>query len=369
MAGGLGGLGRSMLKWLASKGAKNLLVPSRSGASSQAAAEVLETLRGEGVNVQTPKCDVSSAESLAAILEECKSTMPPVRGCINAAMVLQDSVFENMTHAQWQRTLQSKVDSTKNLDDHLGNDLDFFISLASAAGIIGNISQSNYAAGCTFQDAVARHRVGRGQKAISIDLGLMRTIGIVAESETLHKNFEGSKSLAQIEEDEFLNVLDICCRPEGAFVSGEAKSQISVGLITPADLLATGMEPEEMLNRPLFAYFSRLRGISSASADSANTINFGALFRATESAEERSAVATEALATKLARSLSMQVQDIDTDQPIYSYGVDSLVAVEIRNWISKEFAANVPVFEITGGKSVAAIGEFITRTSQFKKGQ
>ncbi|XP_044723776.1 KR domain-containing protein [Hirsutella rhossiliensis] len=363
IAGGLGGLGRSMMKWMAQKGAKHLVVPTRSGIASQEAADVVDELGKQGVRVLTPTCDVSSAQCLAEALENCNATMPPIRGCINAAMVLQDSVFENMTHAQWRQTIRSKVDSSLHLHDLLGDGLDFFILLSSAAGIVGNVSQSNYAAGCTFQDALARHRVARGQHAVSIDLGLMRTIGIVAESEKLRKNFEGSRSLAKIEEDEFLTVLDICCSPTGRPVGEALRSQVTVGLVTPADLLQIEMEPDETLQRPLFAYFSRLRGVSSGSS-STNAIDFAALFHQAESAEERATIVTDALATKLARSLSMQPQDIDVDQPNHNYGVDSLVAVELRNWIAKNFAANMSVFEITGGKSVAALAELVTRKSQ-----
>ncbi|KAI9148487.1 Minor extracellular protease vpr [Paramyrothecium foliicola] len=112
----------------------------------------------------------------------------------------------------------------------------------------------------------------------------------------------------------------------------------------PADLLAAGHEPENMLKWPLFVYFHRPRAVITGSV---NTINIGALFRAAEDAEGRFAIAIEALATKLARALSMEVNDVDTDQPVYSCGVDSLVAVEVRDWLSKEFAATIPVFELT----------------------
>lgn len=364
IAGGLGGIGRSILTWMASKGAKNLVVPTRSGASSEAAAETVKALTEQGVNILTPKCDVTSKESLSQLLEEVKTTMPPIRGCINAVMVLQDSVYENMTHAQWDTAVRSKVGSSVNLHNLLGDGLDFFILLSSGAGIVGNISQSNYATGSTFQDALARYRVSKGQRATAIDLGLMRTIGIVAETETLQRNFERSIGLAQIEEDEFLTLMDICCNPVESHT--EKKSQMTVGLITPADMLAAGVEVAEMLQRPLFSYFSRPRGLAS-SGNVADTVNFAALFRQATSAEERAGIVTEALATKLARALSMKVEDIETDQPIYSYGVDSLVAIELRNWISKEFGADVPVFEIIGGKSVSALGDLVTKSTHVTK--
>lgn len=74
---------------MATKGVRHLIIPSRSGVSSQAASDVITMLREKGVNIATPKCDVSSASSLSAALVACADDMPPVRGCINAAIVLQ----------------------------------------------------------------------------------------------------------------------------------------------------------------------------------------------------------------------------------------------------------------------------------------
>ena len=77
-------------QWMASKGAKSLILPSRSGASSISASSAVSELRERGVRVITPKCDVSSPSSLFSMLEDCvRSGVPPIKGCINAAMVLQ----------------------------------------------------------------------------------------------------------------------------------------------------------------------------------------------------------------------------------------------------------------------------------------
>jgi NAD(P)-dependent dehydrogenase (short-subunit alcohol dehydrogenase family) len=81
-----------MIKWMATKGAKHLIVLSRSGATSQAAAKVVDELTKQGITVAAPQCDVSSATSLSEVLDEYAKTMPPVRGCINAAMVLNVSI-------------------------------------------------------------------------------------------------------------------------------------------------------------------------------------------------------------------------------------------------------------------------------------
>ncbi|KAL8717110.1 MAG: hypothetical protein Q9225_005621 [Loekoesia sp. 1 TL-2023] len=210
--GGLGGIGRSILRWMVTRGVKYLLVPSRSGTASAAASEVMRELSVQNIVVSTPKCDVSSKDSLSHMLEESATTLPPIRGCIVATMVLKDCTFENMTLTQWDQTSRSKVESSWNLYTLLP-DLGFFILLSSVSGVVGNPGQSNYAAGCTFQDALARHRSQRGQKAVSIDLGVVRSIGIVAETERLQQHSQSSKGFIQVEEAEFLSLLDIYCDP------------------------------------------------------------------------------------------------------------------------------------------------------------
>ncbi|KAI0385542.1 polyketide synthase PksD [Hypomontagnella monticulosa] len=355
IAGGLGGIGRRIIRWMAFKGARNLLILSRSGVSSRAASETVEKLTEQGITIMTPKCDISSLNLLSSTLEECGKNMPPIRGCINATMVLNDSIFENMNKTQWDRTIRSKVQSSWNLHEMLP-ELDFFILLSSISGVVGNPGQSNYAAGCTFQDALARYRSKRGQKAISIDLGVMRSIGVVAESESLQRHFEELQGFAQLEEEDLISLMDVCCNPTRPVTS----NQIIMGLVTPADLLVRSLEPTEMIQQPLYAKFRQARDIF-LSLGSMSGASPGELFKKLDTMEDRAAIVVQSLSKKLARALSIETKDVDAEQPLHALGVDSLVAVELRNWIGREFAADVAVFEIMGGRTVKDIGELVSR--------
>jgi len=271
-----------------------------------------------------------------------------------------------MTYMQWERTIRSKCHTSWNLHNLLPNDLDFFILLSSLTAILGNPAQSNYSAGCTFQDALARYRICHQQKALSINLGLMRTIGIVAENKNLHRNFKVA-SLRPIEEAEFLALLDIYCDPSHPLLSPD-KSQVAVGLMTPADVIAKNQEPDELLHRPLFTGFSQGKGGSEQNSTD-DSINAMALFRQAESDEDRIIIVIEALARKLARALGISPDEIEPDKPLHSFGVDSLVAVELKNWMRKEFAAEVAVFDIMGGTTVEMVGGIVTKASKLGKAQ
>jgi KR domain-containing protein len=75
---------------MASRGAKNLILLSRSGNVKDSSMELVGDLEGMGARVATPRCDVSDVESLKNALNECLSNgMPPVKGCFQGAMVLR----------------------------------------------------------------------------------------------------------------------------------------------------------------------------------------------------------------------------------------------------------------------------------------
>ncbi|KAI0594688.1 polyketide synthase PksD [Biscogniauxia sp. FL1348] len=367
VVGGLGGIGRSIIQWMAKRGARHLLVPSRSGPTTEAAASIVDELTQQGISIATPHCDVSEACSLSQTLDAHRNIMPPIRGCINAAMVLNDSTFDNLTYTQWEQTVRSKVQTSWNLHTLLPADLDFFILLSSISGVIGNPGQSNYAAGCSFQDSLACYRNHNHKRAVSVDLGVVRSVGVVAESEPLQQKLVGLRHFPQIGTDEIAAFLDVCCDPaqQEFFSANPTRSQIVMGVPTPAEMLARGLEPAEFIERPLFARFSRPHGTPPNSPGSADNVSYAALFRQADSVEKRAAIVVKSLAKKLARALLIKPEDVEAeaDQPLHAFGVDSLVAVELRSWIAKEFAADMAIFELMGGRSVAAIGELVTKAS------
>jgi aryl carrier-like protein len=268
-----------------------------------------------------------------------------------------------MTFQQWEVAIGSKVPTSRNLHDLLPCDLDFFILLSSLGGIFGNVSQSNYAAGNAFQDALAQYRCSKGEKALSINLGWMRTIGAVAENEE-YQNFRmDGADMAQIEEEELMSLLDIYCDP--VHICDPSKSQILIGTVTPAHLQAHGLNIPDAMKVPLFSSFSTVIGGSNINSTDAEDV--ATLFKQSESDAQRADLVVQALSKKLARSLSRNPDDLDTGKALFEYGVDSLVAVELRNWIGREFAADVAVFDIMGGATILAVGALVASKSSISR--
>ncbi|KAI1357546.1 hypothetical protein F5Y08DRAFT_352231 [Xylaria arbuscula] len=357
IAGGSGGIGLAIATWMASKGARYIIMPSRSGASSKAATRTIAELTHKGVHVFAPKCDVSDAKALEAMLRDYRECIPRIRGCINAAMELQDATFDNMTHEQWQTTIKSKVYTAWNLHRQLPKGMDFFILLSSIAGIIGNASQSNYAAGCTFQDALARQRISRGEKAVSFDLGWMRHIGILAESKLLDQLRRRAADVRAVQEAEFLALLDIYCDPKLPILA-ESESQLVIGAMTQQHRHAMGLGPTAVMMRPFYAGFSQLPDEDPAhekisTKDEAQSQAL--LFRQSKTVDERAEIISRMLARKLAVALAISTEDIELGQPLSHYGVDSLMAVELHNWIRHDLQASISTFELMREASITSI--------------
>ncbi|KAI1087949.1 putative polyketide synthase [Rostrohypoxylon terebratum] len=360
--GGLGGLGRPIIRWMVSRGAKHLIIPSRSGATSQPAINVVSELREYGVRVLAPRCNAAVADELSATLNAAYSKrFPPVRGCINCSMDLQDCVFENMTYAQWTRSITSKVGTSWTLHQVLPHDLDFFILLSSVAGIYGLPGQSNYAAGCAFQDALARYRTATNYRgtSVSLDLGWMRDDGAIHESADLKRRFTSASNMKPVTTADLLATLDHFCDPSLPSLDQD-RSQLLIGLTTPDEVRAqASVAPDTLRGRPLFAGFDVVLaneagpecGPSAAADDVAQR------FVRARSAAERVNVVVTALREKVARALGVEVDHIDSAKGLADYGVDSLMGVELRNWIRRDFGVSIAVFEIMqGGKTIEDAG-------------
>lgn len=271
-----------------------------------------------------------------------------------------------MEFSEWSTTIRSKVQSSWNLHKQLPTNMDFFIMLSSLCGIIGTIGQANYAAGNTYQDALARYRVLMGQKALALDLGWMSDVGILAENEGIIRTTKELANLAKISETEFHALLEYYCNPN-LKISSPLSAQQMVGLLTPAQFLSKGVEPPSWAQSSIFSPLTQvqLQGSPVLSSFSNADTDYAAEFVRAESPAD---VVAAGLVTKLAHALSINRSEVDTSNPLHIYGVDSLLAVELRSWFAKIFSADIAVFEIMGqGNSIQALGRLVSAKSSLRK--
>ncbi|KAH7330434.1 reducing type I polyketide synthase [Rhexocercosporidium sp. MPI-PUGE-AT-0058] len=363
IAGGLGGIGRSISRWLVDRGARNLLLLSRSGGEKSAQAQaLLAELRSNGVHVEAPVCDITDLPSLRNVLERYKGIMPAVKGSIQASMVLRDTTFAKISFKDWEESLKPKVQGSWNLHNALPKGMDFFILLSSASGIFGNPGQSNYAAGNTYQDGLANYRCSLGENATSLDLGLVLSEGVVAENSKIMDHLMRREMFLPLTQEDVLALLDF----HTSQPSVNTKSQVVTGLDLPAKILARGGEIHSSMYQPLFRHMHQIKysGYSQV-RNTEQALDYKSLFVAATSLEEAAHIAAEGLRQKLSKMLGIAEENIELSHRVESYGVDSLVAVELRNWLAKEMGADLAVFEIVGGATLTGVGQTVAGKSQF----
>jgi aryl carrier-like protein len=246
--------------------------------------------------------------------------------------------------------------------------MDFFVLLSSLCGIVGNLGQANYAAGNTYQDALAQHRVSQGEKATSLDIGAMASVGIIAENTDFIGLMGHDEDVIRVvQENEFHSALDIYLGPDAPAAESEMGAQALVGMSTPQVYIDKGIELPSLLSQRLYASIARLGSHSSdmnmSGSRDADGINYPSLFRSASSIEDASSVVISALTSKLSRALSVAPEDLDPSKPLHQYGVDSLVAVELRNWFGKEFEASVTVLKIMNAVDVRAVAALVVAES------
>ena len=375
LVGGLGGLGRSLAGLLVGLGARHLCFISRSGASSNEAKAFLRTMESLHVDVVVYQCDIADSLALRAVFEKHSARQPPIRGAFQCAMALHDSLFEKMTHRQWSASLRPKVLGTHNLDVLLPENLDFFIILSSFAGIFGNRSQSNYAAANTYQDALAQQRRELGLKAVTVNLGIMRDVGVLAEEGATGYLKEWEIPFG-IREKEFHSLMRMVIAAETSGQKSTVPTQIITGFPTG------GMAHNAGIRRPFFfddPRFSELAAAgletiptdapSLAEAKSSRTkVALQTLIAAADSIAKASEAMTDAMVARVARSLSTSTSEINADKPLHAYGVDSLLAVEIVNWVFSETKVTLSVLEVLATMPISELAtKIVGKTATFRE--
>ncbi|KAI3341291.1 KR domain-containing protein [Ustulina deusta] len=249
-----------------------------------------------------------------------------------------------MTHAQWPSTIRSKVNTSWNLHQLLPLNLDFFILLSSIVGIYGSPGQSNYAAGCTFQDALARHRTAIGHRtSVSLDLGWICDDGVVRELADYQRRLASTANFNPVATADLLALLDHYCNPALPPLTLD-QSQLLVGASTPREVRARGGDTFWPSRTRLFSGFDVAQAVDAPGTNpfSSARPNEGGddasrLFSQAGDPVGRTKAVVAALRAKLARALDVEIDEINSGRGLADYGVDSPTAVELRNWIQRDF--------------------------------
>jgi acyl transferase domain-containing protein/acyl carrier protein len=338
VTGGLGGLGLTVARWLVEQGARHLVLMGRS-APSAAAREVLNELEGAGVRVEVSAADVAREEQVAGVLDAARRRLPPLRGVVHAAGVLDDGILTQQTRARFETVMAPKVSGAWNLHRlTLGTELDFFVLFSSGASVLGSPGQANYVAANAFLDALAHHRRAVGLPAVSINWGAWAEVGLATrEDRAQHLSNQGL----------------VAFTPEqGSRLLGRILE------LNPVQVMAAAVDWSRLLGAYSSPLLSELAEEAEGSASPGPKRKGDGLTREKLRAappEERRPLVESFLVEQLAEVLRCSPSKVDLHQSLNRLGIDSLMAVELKTRVEADLETSVPVTMLLEGPSLSQL--------------
>ncbi|MBK7130305.1 MAG: SDR family NAD(P)-dependent oxidoreductase [Crocinitomicaceae bacterium] len=340
VTGGASGFGLAVAEWMSSRGAKNLILLSRSGTKTEQEKAVVDRMRAKGVNVMMAKGDVSNQEDIKRIFAEIKSSMPPLKGIQHAAMVLDDGSIPEITRERYLKVFIPKAVGCWLLHEETkAMDLDHFVSYSSISAIYGNPGQVSYVGANSFLDNFSHWRRSQGLAATTINWGVLGDVGFVARSGNVGgllykqgwKQFSLQQALGVLEQILLTNPVQRVATDSdweviGGFYPHTAKSSRFAHLVNEKSLQGGGRAGAG-------------DGALKASLTEA-------------SAEEKFTILIDQLKETFGRVLGTTADKLSVVEPVTKYGLDSLMANQIRNWIQSNVGVDYSMMKIMRGPSM-----------------
>ncbi|MFJ5309701.1 SDR family NAD(P)-dependent oxidoreductase, partial [Streptomyces sp. NPDC088350] len=333
VTGGTGALGGVVARHLVTAhGARNLVLASRGGPRAAGAAELEAQLVAAGARVRVVACDVGDREAVAGLLDEIPDDAP-LTAVVHMAGILDDGVLTALTPERMDAVFRAKVDGAFHLHE-LTRDLDLsaFVLFSSAAGILGNAGQGNYAAANAYLDALAHQRRAQGLPAVSLAWGMWQQAagtgmtGRLGDTEQHRMTRGGVAPLSSAEGMELFDTALLLDEPVLLPMKldlGALRAQAADGPVQP--LLHKLVPPVRRAVRAAVdqgLVTGRLAGASAA---------------------EQELILLETVQREAAQVLGHSTAAaLDPDVLFTEIGLDSLMAVELRDRLAQRTALRLP---------------------------
>ena len=330
IAGGLGALGLQVARRLAAKGARYLVLIGRSGVTNEAQQEAIERLEAAGVQVGAIAADIANLPELQQCFEDLQESIPPLKGVIHAAGVLDDGLLAAQSWERFVGVMAPKVQGAWNL--HVITRelaLDFFICFSAAASLLGNAAQSNYAAANAFLDGLCCYRNSLGLAGLSLNWGPWAEVGMAAAlSEALQARLTRS-GMKPIELEQGLQALELLLG---------ARGQVGVLALAREEL-------SQQLDGHLQPFLATVLPETTTAVERRSAFPPSTWHRKLESVaeSERLSMLKGFVQQEVGKVLGLPAAELPAiETGFFDLGMDSLMAVELRNRLSKVLEATLP---------------------------
>ncbi|WP_312867388.1 SDR family NAD(P)-dependent oxidoreductase [Amycolatopsis pithecellobii] len=337
ITGGLGGLGRTVARWLADNGARHLALVGRHGVTSSAAAQDVAELTAQGVTVRVLKADVSDREQVRSVLSRVRAFLPPIAGVVHGAADFDDVVLSDTDASRLIGATRPKADGAWHLhEETLGDELDFFVLFSSVAAQLGALGAGAYVTANEFLNGLARYRRAQGLPAIAIGWGMIDEVGVAVSREgyvgnVLRRNGHEGMSPARL-----VSELGTLLRTRPIEVS-----------VADIDWPRWARANRQLASLPKFRV---VVPEGAGDGDGAFGGEESVVKRLKEmSPAERTALLPALVTPLLQRTTGLSEQQLGEQQAV---DVDSLTAVELRVLLQKQLGIAVPAARLQRSLSV-----------------
>ncbi|MFD7713976.1 type I polyketide synthase, partial [Streptomyces sp. NPDC059786] len=359
LTGGTGGLGSLVARHLVGvHGARRLVLLSRSGADADGAAELVRTLAGSGAVVDVRTCDIADREALAGVVAEVQGSGHPLGAVLHLAGVLEDATVEGLSDEAVAAVLGPKALAALHLHElTAGLDLSAFVLFSSVAGVLGNPGQANYAAANAFLDALAVRRARLGLPALSLAWGLWeQPSGMTGRLDGRDLARMRRAGLLPLPAREGLALLDAALT--GSVREGGPAALVPA-LIDTASLVRAGRPVPPLLSK-LAPRVVRRTAAQDGQAVSGASRSGLAQRLAGLSAEERERLLLGVVRDETALVLGHASGDgLDVGREFRELGLDSLMAVEVRNRLAAVTGLPLPSTVVFDHPTPRALARFL----------
>ncbi|KAJ5100126.1 polyketide synthase [Penicillium argentinense] len=362
LVGGLGGLGRSISTWMVERGARHLIYLSRSAGLNEKHLEFAQELISMGCRVDFVHGSVSKPDDVTKAIAQAQGQL---RGIFQMSMVLRDQSFPRMTINEWDTAVDPKVKGTWNLHSasvSANADLDFFILFSSVSGLFGQPGQANYAGANSFLDAFSQYRLSLELPACAIQIGAVDGVGYLSEHESLMHKLKVSGNLGgRVSEQEVLETIEAAVQSSINKPRLCASNSFCLGLRSAAPLGNAGSRTHwnKDIRMAVFHNYGQT-GNTLASTSSEGLQSFLAAAKddpALLSQLDSAHFLAVEIGKRVFSFLLKPEEDLQTSCSLVDLGIDSLVAIEVRQWWKTTFGFDISVLEMMGMGSLDALGE------------